>query len=252
MTEVPKGLMTSKELGMAVADRLRQAEKRSEATPKQQALMRRALQPPATREQRADRHAENQTKAQLRTLEEQPQPRQKDLSPAPAPVNPDNHNAAEEFGVDPAELREVPFYVLLDRVLSQGHDPHSFLRSLGIKPYSFFLTQDHSRQRTPGTREFYDVDRARLGFPPMTDEQWKWNILGEAARDNRTREFIDKECAKDGLPPLTDEEWKEVERIKRIETMPEKRTFWKVIGEMIVGLVEGGAQSFKDKATNKK
>jgi hypothetical protein len=61
MTEVPKGLITSKELGMAVADRLRQAEKRpetpgSEPTPKQQAHRRRMLQPPA-REERTDRHA---------------------------------------------------------------------------------------------------------------------------------------------------------------------------------------------------
>ena len=62
MTEVPKGLMTSKELGMAVADRLVQAEKRrevhgAETPPKQQTPMRRALQPPTAREQRADRDA---------------------------------------------------------------------------------------------------------------------------------------------------------------------------------------------------
>jgi hypothetical protein len=58
MTEVPKGLITSKELGMAVADRLIQAEKRRDVrgaeTPKQQTPMRRVLQPPATREQRGD------------------------------------------------------------------------------------------------------------------------------------------------------------------------------------------------------
>jgi hypothetical protein len=46
--------MTSKELGMAVAEKLQQAEKRQEIrgaeTPKQQTPMRRALQPPVTRE----------------------------------------------------------------------------------------------------------------------------------------------------------------------------------------------------------
>jgi len=83
MTEVNKGLMTSKELGMAVADRLVQADKRREIggreTPhKQQTPMRRVLQPPATREQRENRQAAataNQPKAQVLTLQEQLQPR---------------------------------------------------------------------------------------------------------------------------------------------------------------------------------
>jgi hypothetical protein len=72
MTEAHKGLMTAKELGMAVADRLIQAEKRAEKlgtepTAKQQAQRRRML-PPPTREQREDRHVAhelNQTKAAL-------------------------------------------------------------------------------------------------------------------------------------------------------------------------------------------
>jgi len=51
MTEAPKGLMTSKELGMAVAEKLQQAEERREGRDteqprKQQLLMRRALMPP--------------------------------------------------------------------------------------------------------------------------------------------------------------------------------------------------------------
>jgi hypothetical protein len=58
MTEVPKGLMTSKELGMAVADRLVQAEKQpetpgTEPTSKEQPQRRRML-PPA-RQERGER-----------------------------------------------------------------------------------------------------------------------------------------------------------------------------------------------------
>ena len=155
MTEENKGLMTAKELGMAVADRLRQEEKRpempgSESTAKQQAHRRRMLQPPA-REQRADRQVApelTQTKAQLLTLEEQPQHRQKDLSAAPAPANPDNHSGTQEYGEDTPDTK-------------------------GLRPYSFLLTQDHSRQNTPGTREYYDLDRARVGLPPLTDAEWK-------------------------------------------------------------------------------
>ena len=234
MTEAQKGLITSKELGMAVADRLVQAEKRrevrgGETPPKQQTPTRRALQPPATREQRADRHA------------------------APAV----NHSGTQEFREDTPDTK-------------------------GLRPYSFLLTQDHSRQNIPGTREYYDLDRARVGFPPMTDEEWKWLILREAASDNRTREFIDKECAKDSLSPLTDEEWKEYQRIKRINTMPiaeliqkygipnndgkfipyvpdspdskkaEKRTFWELIGEMVVDFLASAANYRKDTPAEKK
>jgi hypothetical protein len=97
MTEAQNGLITSKELGMAVADRLRQSEKRSEtpgseATPKHQAPMRRMLQPPST----VQRAEVNQSKAAVPTLEGQPQHGQKDVSASLAPANTEAHSVTQE------------------------------------------------------------------------------------------------------------------------------------------------------------
>jgi hypothetical protein len=200
MTEAPKGLMTSKELGMAVADRLVQAEKQretpgSESTPKQQVLMRRKLQPPAT--------------------EQQPQHNQKDVSPAL--VNPDNHGTQ-------AYTEEI-------------------LRTLGLRPYSFLLTQDPSRRITPGTRGYYDFDRARVGMPPITDEEWK----EREERDRAWKEF-------DRLPPEERRrlvnQWYQTLVLPDSKS-PEKMTFWGVIGELAVSLLAGVASSLKDKSADK-
>jgi hypothetical protein len=230
MTEVQKGLITSKELGMAVADKLRQAEKRQErggeTPPKHQTPMRRALQPPATSEQRADRQVApelSQTKAQLLTLEEQPQHRQKDLSIAPAPVNPDNHSRTPEFREDTPDTK-------------------------GLRPYSFLLTQDYSRQNTPGTREYFDLDRARVGFPPITDEQWKEREEMEKRRERIQAMSIAELLQKYGIPNTEGKFIPFVPDSKKAE----QRTFWDVIGAMIAGLIEGAAQSRKDKPEDKK
>jgi hypothetical protein len=80
MTEAPKGLLTSKELGMAVADRLRQSEKqpkapRSEQSDRKQPHLRRPLMPPPTTAERVGReasHAVQHIKDELTTLEGQP------------------------------------------------------------------------------------------------------------------------------------------------------------------------------------
>jgi hypothetical protein len=93
MTEASKGLITSKELGMAVADRLRQAEKqpkapRSEHTDKQQPHLRRPLMPPPAKEQRVGReasHAVQHIKDELTTLEGQPPRHAADTADKPTP-----------------------------------------------------------------------------------------------------------------------------------------------------------------------
>jgi tellurite resistance-related uncharacterized protein len=192
MTEVNKGLMTSKELGMAVAEKLRQAEQRREGRSieqprKDQALMRRALLPPPTREQKALAAEVHLNKDALPALQGQPQPGEKDTSASPAPANARDSeldSSLEKWGLLLEEERKKSW---------EQAKVGSFANELGLDPNAL----------TPEERKIL----ATCDQYPYTEE-----ISGE---ETFTIEAVNQIRAEHHLAPLTGELRKKVEERRR-------------------------------------